>query len=235
VSGTVRFVLSLLAAAIALCAPAAAQAQLAGSISVESDYRIRGRSISDKRPVASARVGFDHPSGIYADGSASVVASDDDGPRFLGYQADGGFATRLGPLWTVDVGVAHDHFRAAYPGGFPYRRTEAYVGVTHGPLSAYVFASPSYASLKTATLYGQLEATIAPAPQWRLSAHAGALELLDSDAPFSSIYDWRLGGSREMGGFELHAALSGDVPGTEAHRIGIRAKTAFTVGASYSF
>jgi uncharacterized protein (TIGR02001 family) len=235
VTGAVRLVLSLLGAAMALCAPAAAHAQLAGSIAVESDYRIRGRSISDERPVASARIGFDHSSGVYADGSASVFASEDHGPRFLGYQVDAGFATRLGPLWTVDVGVAHDHFRAPYAGGFAYRRTEAYAGVTHGPISAYVFASPSYARLKSATLYEQLEATIAPAPQWRLTAHAGALELLDPKAPFSSIYDWRLGVSREIGGFELHTALSGDIPGREAHHIGIKAKTALTVGASVSF
>jgi uncharacterized protein (TIGR02001 family) len=235
VIGAVRFVLTLLAAAAALCVPAAAHAQLAGSISIESDYRIRGRSISDERPVASARIGYDHSSGAYADGSASVFKSDDDGVQFLGYQVDAGFATRLGPLWTVDVGVAHDHFRSPYPGGFHYRRSEAYVGVTHGPLSAYVFASPSYARLKSATLYEQLEATIAPAPQWRLNAHAGALELLDSDAPFSSIYDWRVGVSREIGSFELHTALSGDIPGHAAHRLGIRAKTVLTAGASYSF
>jgi uncharacterized protein (TIGR02001 family) len=235
VSGVARFALAPLAAAIALCTPAAADAQFAGSVSIESDYRVRGRSISHERPVASARIGFDHASGAYADASASVVASEYDGMRLLGYQADAGFAPRLGPLWTVDVGVARDGFRAPYPGGSAYRRTEAYAGVTRGPFSAYVFASPRYAGLDSATLYGQIEATIAPAPQWRFSAHAGTLQLLDAKAPYSSLHDWRLGVAREMGGFEIYAALSGAVPGREGHRIGIQAKTALTVGASYSF
>jgi hypothetical protein len=185
--------------------------------------------------VASARIGYDHSSGVYADGSASVFTSDDDGVQFLGYQVDAGFATRLGPLWTLDLGVAHDHFRAPYQGGRHYRRSEAYAGVRRGPFSAYLFASPSYGRLKSGTLYGQLEATIAPAPQWRLTAHAGALELLGAKAPFSSLYDWRLAASREVGSFEVHAGLSGYVPGSDAHRVGVRAHTALTVGASYSF
>jgi len=215
--------------------PQAAHAQLAASVSVESDYRIRGRSVSDHSPVASARLGFDDASGINADGSASLVATSEDGVRLFGYQLDAGFATRLGPLWTLDVGVAHDHFRAPYQGARGYRRSEAYAGVSHGPFSAYLFASPSYGRLKSGTLYGQLEATIAPAPQWRVTAHAGALELLDASAPFSSIYDWRLAASRQVGGFEIHAGLSGYVPGSDAHRIGIRSHTALTAGASYSF
>jgi hypothetical protein len=141
----------------------------------------------------------------------------------------------LGPLWSIDLGIAHDHFRAAYPGGPYYHRTEGYVGVTHGPISAYIFAAPKYDRLRSATLYGQLEATIVPAPQWRLTAHAGALELLDSTARYSALYDWRLGLSRELGSFEFHTALSGRVPGHEAYRVGIRSHTALTVGASYSF
>jgi uncharacterized protein (TIGR02001 family) len=218
-----------------LLVSATARAQLAASVSVESDYRIRGRSVSDKYPVASFRLGLDDASGIYTDGSASVVVTSDDGPRYLGYQFDAGFATRLGALWTLDLGVAHDDFRALYPGGRPYRRTEAYLGARRGAFSAYLFASPRYANLDSATLYGQLEATISPARLWRVTAHAGALELLDANAPFSSLYDWRLGASRQLGSFELHAAVSGSIPGREAHRAGIPSRTALTAGASYGF
>lgn len=218
-----------------LGAPEAAHAQLAASVSLESDYRVRGRSISDHSPVASVRLGFDDASGIYADGSASVVATGEDGLRYFGYQLDAGFATRLSPLWTLDLGVARDRFRAPYQGGRRYRRSEAYAGVTHGPFSAYLFASPSYGQLKSATLYGQLEATIVPAPDWRVTAHAGTLRLLDASAPFSSIYDWRLAASHEVGGFELHAALTGYLPGGDARGFGIRSHAALTAGASYSF
>jgi hypothetical protein len=43
--------------------PAAAQ-QVSGSLSVESDFRLRGYSLSAGRPVASARVGVDSGSGF---------------------------------------------------------------------------------------------------------------------------------------------------------------------------
>jgi uncharacterized protein (TIGR02001 family) len=230
-----RRVLAAFLAVVALGAPALAHTQLAATIAVESDYRVRGRSVSDERPVASARLGFDDSSGIYADGSASIVASGNDGVRYLGYQLDAGFATNLGPLWTIDVGIARDDFRAPYPEGAGYERNEAYVGATHGPISAYLFASPNYGRSKSASLYGQLEGTIVPARGWRLTAHAGALELLEAKAPYSSLYDWRLGASRQVGNFEIHTALSGYVPGSEAYRLGIRTHTAFTVGASCSF
>ncbi len=229
-----RALAGLLAIA-AVAVPGSAHAQLAGSVSVESDYRVRGRSVSDQRPVASARLGFEDSSGVYADGSASVVASDTDGLRYLGYQIDAGYAANLGPLWTIDVGVARDDFKAPYPEGFGYSRNEAYVGATHGPVSAYLFASPKYGRTGSPSLYGQLEGTIEPAPGWRLTAHAGALELLEANAPYTSLFDWRLGASRQIGAFELHAALSGRVPGNEAYRLGIRTHTALTVGASCSF
>jgi uncharacterized protein (TIGR02001 family) len=216
-------------------APQAAHAQLAASVAVESDYRVRGRSISDHHPVASARLGFDDPSGNYADGSASIIATGEDGLRYFGYQLDAGFATRLSPTWTLDLGVARARFRAPYQGGRRYHRSEAYAGVTHGPISAYVFASPRYGRLKSATLYGQLEATVAPARDWHLTAHGGALRLLDASAPFSSLYDWRLAVSHEIGGFELHVAYAGYVPGGEARAIGIRSHAGLTAGASVSF
>lgn len=234
-SAAARFLLSALVAVLTLGLPATAHAQLAGAVLVESDYRLRGRSVSDERPVAQARLSYDDDSGFYTDGSATLVTTHDDGPRFLGYQFDLGYATRLGSLWTLDVGYAHDHLRSPYPGGLGYHQDQAYVGATRGPFSAYLFASPRYGRLKTAIVYGQLEATFIPVAKWHATAHAGALDLLDSSAPFTRIYDWRLGIAREIGGLEIHAALSGDVPGGEAHRFGIRAKSVLTAGASFSF
>ncbi len=235
-SAAAGFLLPALAVVLIFGLPAAAQAQVAGAVVVESDYRLRGRSVSDEQPVVQARLSYDDDSGFYTDGSATVVATRYDGPRFLGYQFDLGYAARLGPVWTLDVGFAHDHLRAPYPGGgYGYHEDQAYVGVARGPFSAYLFASPRYGRLKTATVYGQLEATFVPVAKWHLTAHAGALDLLDSSAPFTRIYDWRLGVAREIGGLEIHAALSGDVPGGKAHRLGVPAKSALTAGASFSF
>jgi uncharacterized protein (TIGR02001 family) len=239
VSPTARAARSLIAAlALGGAVPAAAQ-QVSGSLSVESDLRLRGYSLSAGRPVASARVGLDSTSGFYADGSATVVLGQDDGLRFLGYQVDAGVVERVGDLWTVDFGIARNHFRAAYRGAYPYSYTEGYFGATHGALSAYVFVSPDYYRRGNFTIYGQVEGSVTPAENWRLTAHLGSLVYLSTAEPYASRgktrYDWRLGVARELGPVEVHAALSGGGPGRQYYYRDTHSMTAVSAGASVSF
>lgn len=216
-----------------------AAAQVSGAVSVESDFRLRGYSMSAGRPVASVRLGFDDDSGLYLGGAATAVLTRDDGPRFLGYQINAGAAKRIGDLWTVDAGIAHNQLRAPYAGGFSHSYTEGYAGASRGPFSAYVFVSPNYYRSGFWTLYGQVDATVTPAEDWRLTAHVGSLNYLDSPERsylrHKTFYDWRLGAAREIGNLELHAAVSGGAPGRQYYYDASRSRTAFTVGASLSF
>src|SRR5512134_2379963 len=60
--------------ACALFAGAAgAQAQMAGSATLVSDYRFRGTSFSDERPAAQIALSYDHESGAYIGAFASNV------------------------------------------------------------------------------------------------------------------------------------------------------------------
>jgi uncharacterized protein (TIGR02001 family) len=237
-NGAKCFLCLFIASAVFFAAPAAAQ-QVSGSVSVESDFRLRGYSLSAGRPVAAAKMGVDSASGLYADGSGIVVLTRDDQARFLGFQVDAGFAKRLGELWTIDVGVAHNGFRAPYSGAFSHAYTEAYVGVTHAQVAAYVFVSPDYFRRDAWTLYGQLEANVSPAKDWRLTAHVGSLNYLYTPTtyvlPHKRYYDWRVGASRELGRVELHAALSGGGPGRQYYYDELHSRTVLTVGASVSF
>ena len=217
---------------LAVC-PVPAFAQVSAAVSVESDYRLRGYSVSGERPVGVVRVGYDDASGAYADGSVAVVASRFDGLRVLGYEADAGFATQLGSLWTIDLGVAREDLDPAYPGSLSYRHTEAYVGARRGPFSAYVFASPSYGRSGSPSLYGQLDATVSPFAKWRLTAHAGLLKLLDTPPRYATHYDWRLGVAREIGDFDLHVAVSGGGPPRRAYPAA--AETKLTAGLTFGF
>lgn len=178
-------------------------------------------------------------SGIYADGSTTVVLTNDDDLRFLGYQVDAGIAKRVGDLVSIDVGLAHNQLRAPYSGGFSYTYTEGYLGATRGPISAYVFISPNYHRHDAWTLYVQLEATVRPGRNWRLTAHAGSLNYLHSPETYTAYhktyYDWRLGLAREFGNLEVHAALSGGGPGREYYYGKSHSRTALTGGASFSF
>jgi uncharacterized protein (TIGR02001 family) len=226
-------------ALVPLAAATQATAQVTGAISIESDFRLRGYSMSGGQPVASARVGFDDGSGLYADGSATLVATRHDGPRFLGFQVAGGFATRVGAGWTIDAGIAHNELRAPYGGGFSYDYTEAYAGATRGPLSAYVFVSPNYFRPGFKTVYGQIEATITPAEDWYMTAHIGSLTYLDAPEPYrirdKTLYDWRFGVARELGNLEVHATVSGGGPGRQRYYGEAHSRTAVTAGASLSF
>jgi uncharacterized protein (TIGR02001 family) len=229
----------LLVAILGTCAGAPAAAQVAGSLAIDSDYRVRGYSLSAGRPVASARVGLDDKSGLYVDGSAIVVLTRDEDARFLGYQADAGIARRVGNDWIVDLGVARNEFRAAYPGGYRYTYSEGYVGATRGPVSAYVFVSPDYYRSGAWTAYGQLEGAFAPARDWTLAAHLGALEFLSTPA-LSPVrrylsYDWRLGATRAFGNFEFHVNVSGGGPGRQYYLGETHSRTALVAGGSVGF
>jgi uncharacterized protein (TIGR02001 family) len=237
---SIRAIVSGLIATFAFsaAAPVAAQ-QISGSASIESDFRLRGYSVSGGRPVASARIGLDSDPGLYVDGSASVVLAKGADARFLGYQVDAGFAKRLDDFWTLDLGIAHNQFDAPYRGGFSYDYTEGYAGVTRGPVSAYVFVSPNYYRHGIWTVYGQLEGSVSPAPDWRLTAHLGSLKYLYKPETYvfraKTQYDWRVAVMREFGSVEVHAALSGGGPGRQFYYGSTHSRTALTAGASLSF
>ena len=221
-------------------APSApSRAQVGGGIAIESDYRLRGFSYSAGRPTATARIGYDDTSGIYANGSATVLLTGDEDLRFLGVQGNLGIAKRIDPLWAVDGGVIHNEFRPAYPGARSYDYTEVYLGMTRDPLSARVYFSPNYFRSGVRTLYGELDGSVTPAKDWRLNAHIGVLTYLSSpeeySPPNSTYYDWRVGVVRQLGNFEVHASVSDGGPGQQYYRGSRHSRTAVTFGGSWSY
>lgn len=217
---------------------APARAQLAGSINVESDLRFRGRSLSAARPTATAQLSYDHVSGFYLNGSATGVAGRDEA-ALLGAQANVGYAKRLGPSLSIDAGLVRSEYRSTYSGGRSARYTEGYVGLTLREVTARVYYSPHYFLDGLETVYGEIDAGFRPARNWRLSAHAGALVYLRTPSHYygsrATQYDWRLGASRQLGQFEVHAALSSGGPGKDYYNGRVRNRTALTAGASWNF
>jgi len=230
----------ILVASIAVAAPA--RAQVAASVAVETDYRLRGYSISAGRPVVTGAITYDDRSGFYANLSATEVFSR-DGPRFLGVEGGVGYALRIAPAVSLDAGVHRTQYRAAYPGGRTTRYTEGYIGLTAHRVTARVFYSPDYLAEGVSTLYGELDGGIEPAPNWRLNAHVGALVYLDAGDEYyvgyrpsdATRYDWRVGVSHRLGRVELHAAVSGGGPGSDYYAGRLHDRTALTAGASWSF
>jgi len=235
----VRWLAALAAAPILsgiLAIPAAAQ--VSGSIDIESDYRLRGYSLSAGRPVATAQIGYDDESGVYLNLSATGEIGRDD-PLFLGVQGNIGYVRRLNQKLSIDAGVTRSQYRASDRKSRAHDYTEIYLGLATGPFSARVYYSPDYYQSGVSTLYGEAEATIRPAEHWRLTGHLGSLVYLATPARYipgrEARYDWRAGVSRELGNFDLHAALSGGARGKEYYSGELHSKLALTAGASWSF
>lgn len=220
-----------------ICSASPAAAQLAGSISVDSDQRFRGFSLSDGRPTATLAASYDDQSGLYANADVMAVDRRHDGVGLLGYQVNGGFARRLSGILSVDGGIVRSEISYPYHGRTVWDRyTEAYVGATLRNISARVSYSPHYYRSGFSTIYAELEGGFRPADNWRVSAHVGALGYLSAPyyASNAARYDWRVSVSRQIGQLELHSALSGGGP----HRYDLygfrHSGTALTFGASFN-
>lgn len=215
-----------------------AHAQVAGSIDIESDYRLRGYSLSAGQPTATAQISYDDDSGLYLNLSATGELARDD-VRFLGVQGNIGYVRRLNSTLSIDGGVTRTQYRPSYAGGRSQHYTEIYLGITADPITARIYFSPDYYRPDIQTVYGEIEGVIRPGKNWRLTAHVGGLTYLAAPTGYffsaKAHYDWRLGLSRQFGNFDVHAALSGGGPGQQYYYGRLRNRTALTAGASWSF
>jgi uncharacterized protein (TIGR02001 family) len=186
-----------------------AAAQIGAAVSVFSDVRFRGYSLSGRKPAAFLDLSYDDPGGIYASASASAVASSKDGLEPLGLQLNAGYARRLRSGITVDAGVVHANYARYSTGGHANSYTEVYAGVTRGILSSRIYFSPHYFEQGVWTLYGELDGNVSPARKLRLTGHVGILVPVrtgsDRDSSRAQV-DWRLGLAREVGPVSLEVA-----------------------------
>jgi uncharacterized protein (TIGR02001 family) len=188
---------------------------------VFSDAQFRAYSLSGGRPAGFLDFSWDDPSGAYAAASASAVATSGDGLQPLGLQLNAGYAQRLSSGTTLDAGIVHSRYSRYSSRGSGKSYTEVYCGIAHGLFSSRVYFSPHYFNSGTSTLYGELEGGVAPAAKLRLTAHAGLLVPLRSNAggdDYRPQYDWRLGIARELGRLSLQAAWTGGGRGRDYYR-----------------
>ncbi len=218
------------------CGPAAAQ--VAGKLSLQSDYQVRGYSVSRGRPVGILDLSYDSPSGVYLNGQVFGALPDDYNPGLVGTIGDLGYARRLSSTLSVDGGVTRSEYFGAGAGGYHTGYTEIYAGLASRRLSAHLYYSPDYFRPGVKTLYGDVEGNIGIFAGIRLNAHIGSLGYLDRPAPLPrgrTQYDWRVGASRQFGAIDVHATLSGGGPSPQFYDGEQHSKTEFIVGAGYTF
>ena len=216
------------------CAASPAAAEVGAAVSVFSDSRLRGYSLSRGHPVGTVDVSYDDPSGLYAAGSASVLASSHDGIKPLGLQLNGGYAKRLSGV-TLDFGAIYSTYSHYSSRGSSNSYAEIYVGAAYKFLSSRIAFSPHYFESGARTLYGEIDANFSPAHKLHLTGHAGLLVPIDyrGENP-SNQYDWRVGVSRDVGKLTLHVIGSGGGPGRDYYRGRWHSRNAIVVGVSWA-
>jgi uncharacterized protein (TIGR02001 family) len=223
-------------APLLLAAPATAQ--LGVSVSADSDYRLRGVSLSDGKPDLSLNVSYDHSSGLYGGASLIGVEGLHGGVRLLGYVDYIGYAARFDKTNAWDFGVTNSNYREELTRPYNYSYTEIYAGFIRDDFNAHVYYSPNYLGEGVSTVYLDVNGTVRPAPQWRLFGHVGALTPVSGWAGPDSRrehYDLRAGVAAEFRGGELRLAWTTTSPDLDyplGHRQG---RAALVLGAALFF
>lgn len=221
---------ALAAATLSMIATPAA-AQVGAAVSLFSDYRFRGFSLSESRPVGILDLSYDAPSGLYAGASGSVVAARGEGLRALGLTVNGGYAKQLKSGLTVDVGSVYAHY-SSYSGlGSSSSYAELYAGVRGKIFSSRVSVSPDYFGFGS-TLHGEVTGQFSPARHMQLQASVGAL------APLGGAYPLVMDGGLRLewtsGRFSFHGAITTRGGGRRFYPIRQSARTALIFGLSYA-
>lgn len=192
-------------------AGAPAAAQVGTVVSAYTDQRFRGYSLSDGRPVGILDVSYDAANGLYAAASGSVVATPHEGVKGLGLALNGGYAKRLRPDLTLDVGAIHSRY-SEYSGiasGRSY--TEFYAGLAGKFVGTRFALSPNYIGRAEWTFRGEINAHADLTRDLLLDGSIGALVPLGgANYPRAGRAQWdaRLGLAQRLGPVTLHAAVT---------------------------
>lgn len=203
--------------ALAVSGAARADPQVGLQAQLTTDWRYRGVSLSDSRPVLSVTLSYDHPSGLYVAAAGIGGSTAGNGLQALGYQLYSGYAHRTAGDVSVDVGFTHT--RLTEFGWWKERieYSEVYAGVSWNDFSAYAYYAPHYLGDEVGTVYLDATKTVRLDDRWRLFGHLGVLTPTDPK-PWSSIrtaqYDIRAGAAVQVAPWEMQLAYTRFGPGS---------------------
>ena len=194
---------------------AAAQAQVAAGLSLTTDYRLRGVSLSDRRGALAASLSDDLANGVYFGGSAVIEDAPGSHLRVLGDFEYLGYARRLANGASWEVGVDNQHYSGYGPQSFDLHYSDIYAGVSVRNFGARLSYSPNYNGLDHNVLYAEANAVMRPADGWRVAGHVGVFTPLNHWRGISPRprYDGRVDVIRSFGRTELSLGWAGVTPG----------------------
>jgi hypothetical protein len=211
--------------------PTPAAAGVGAAVSLFNDYRFRGYTLSDGRPVAILDLGYDAPNGFYGAISGSVVASNGDGIQPLRLAINGGYVAPLLHGITADIGIVHARYStySRLAAGRSY--TEAYVGVSEKSVGARLSLSPDYLGSSRWTLHAAVNARKDITSTLTVDGELGALFPLGGGYS-RARWDARAGVTQRIGRISLHAAVTARAKSANSYVARYHHPTAFILGIS---
>ena len=183
-----------------------ATAQISGNVTLVSDYRFRGISLSDQKPAAQLSAGYDHPSGWYAGAFASTVQLLDRSGRELQLLPYAGYAQRVSPGLSWDAGAGYSSFSGARARNY----AEVHGGVSSENVSTRLYYSPDYFGQGSATLYAEVNAARRVVESIQLFGHLGVLRSrnpgIGYERPIQYQFDIQAGTSVDLDKFNVQLA-----------------------------
>lgn len=187
-----------------------ARAEIGASLTIASQDRFRGYSVSDGYPAATLSLSYDDARGPYVEASIMAAGTSEDGVKRYRFEENAGYALRIASGPTIDAGIVH----ADYSGYRIYGRravyTEYYAGLVMGRVSAHLHYAPDYYQHGVAALYGDVDGSLALTPRLRAIGHVGLLRQIDGprEPAGRRMHDWSLGAVRDVGRLSVQATLA---------------------------
>lgn len=214
---------------------AGAVAQATASLSVDSDYRFRGVSLSESRPSVQLFLNYDTASGWYA-GAAATQVEPARGDRYVWLLGYAGYVTAVVEGHRFEFGASYSHFT----GDSGHDFAEPYVGVLFEHWSLRLHYAPDYFGRHVRTAYLDASAQRPLTDHLRLFAHIGVLAPLSRQAVIGNDAnrvraDLRVGAGWASDGWDLRVAWVAASSGGPYPALYGGPRSAWLVGASYSF
>ena len=211
-------------------------AQVSGSLTLVSDYRFRGVSLSQNRPAAQLGAVYDDARGWYAGAFASTVQFAYPSSRELQTIAFVGYVWRFPSGLSSEVGADYSAFTGA--GGYSY--PEVYWGIAYENLSGRLYYAPRYFVHGSDAIYGEVNGVQPLLDRVRLLAHAGVLRNSSENAytgrDVHYVLDARIGVGVDFDRFSVQLNWLGSSSANAAYPVtGTRGRNSAVLSLSRSF
>lgn len=202
----------------------AAQGQASASVSLTSEYSVRGVSFSDGRPAPQLSIAYDAAEGWYVGAFAAPRLTLGERSGVTQLTAYGGYAHRLASGLSLEAGASNTAFQHASE--YTYR--EIYAGLASDRISGRVYLAPTYYGYEGRSAYGELNGFHPLQEHLKLVAHIGVLHT--KAATVRDRIDVRLGIGYDTGDCNVQLAWLASNGRSEN-----RPPRALSLSSTYSF